>query len=191
MNKTLGLAGNAMSGKDSAFKILQQYLTIERVAFADELKHAVKDLCWSLYKIDSFTNNPELKEIIRPTLVVVGNTVRRVNPRAWIDKAFPKVQDIHARGNIACITDVRFDANPSDEVDFIKSELGGVLVYIERLMPNGILLQPANESEAQNNPQIKAKADICLRASNLQELEVQLLEQVLPLLSSIPDVTHE
>lgn len=178
----IGLGCIAFVGKDSAFTILQKYLPVQRVAFADALKHAVKPLINEYLGIDSFTNKPEDKKIIRPILVEFGNAVRQQNHRAWIERVRLLVSNIVSNGRIAVITDVRFDSSTTDEADFVQRELGGMLVNIDRILTDGTLLKPTNASEEENYPKIKAKADAHLIAKDLVDLEKQLVEKIIPYL---------
>jgi len=181
-NKVIGLGCIALVGKDSFFNILTKYLSVKRMAFADSLKQAVSPLTKQYLNIEATTNNPKEKEIIRPILVAFGNAARNQNHRIWIDKITPRVKEAIDAKYIPVITDVRFAINNgNDEADYIQNELEGILINIDRILPDGSLVQPANESEAKNYPIIKARADVCIVASNLQELEEQIVEKVLPL----------
>lgn len=182
--KVLGVAGVARSGKDSAFRILSKHLGVRRIAFADALKEAVKPLCEEYLSISPFTEEPNEKNIIRPILVSVGNAARAINHRVWIDKIVPEVHKAQAEGILPVITDVRFSEETNDECGFVQHELGGFLVHIDRILAQGedevILQSPANESEAKNYPTIKARANVCVMASNLEELEQEIIEKVIP-----------
>jgi hypothetical protein len=185
MNKTvIALTGNATCGKDSTFNVLKRCLKVQRVAFADELKKAVDPVCLDLLKISSFTNDPAQKQIIRNILVCVGNTARSLNENIWVDKVRPLINTIITNETIPVITDCRF----MNECDFLQKEMGGVLVFVDRILPDGTLLQPANASEAENYPKLKARADICITASNLQELEEQVMGKVVNVLNLPQDV---
>lgn len=176
-NKILAISGNFRVGKDSVFNILSRFLPVKRVAFADSLKNATKDLCWDLLKIDVWTEDLKEKEVIRPILVCVGNTARARNENVWVDKVRPLISEIRQKGQIACVTDARF----KNEATFIQDELQGLMVYVDRVLPDGTLQPPANQSEAENSPIMKSLANVHVIASNLQELEIQVKEKVLPL----------
>lgn len=176
-NNVLAIAGNFRVGKDFTFKFLNKYLPAKRIAFADELKRSVQTLCKDLYNIDVWTEDLVLKEKIRPTLVCVGNTARSLNENVWVDKVRPLVFDAHKGGSIPCITDCRFP----NEGNFIQIEFNGMLVYVDRILPDGSLQPPANESEALNSPIMKSRADICIAARNLEELEQEVVTKIVPL----------
>lgn len=176
-NNILGISGNFRVGKDFTFKFINKYVPANRIAFADALKNSVKDLCWDLLKIDVFTEDLVLKEQIRPILVCVGNTARAANENVWVNKVRPLINNIIENNEIACITDSRFP----NEGDFIQNELGGKLIYVDRILADGSLQPPANESEAKNSPIMKERADIHIIASNLQELEQQVLTKIIPI----------
>lgn len=172
-----GISGNFRVGKDFTFKFINKYVAANRIAFADALKNAVKDLCKELYNIDVWTEDLVLKEVCRPTLVTVGNTARSINENVWVNKVRPLINKIIENNEIACITDARF----LNEARFVQEELKGKLIYVDRILADGSLQPPANESEAQNSPLMKARADIHIIASNLEELEQEVITKILPL----------
>lgn len=174
----LGLSGVGRAGKDFTFKFIQKYVPAMRVAFADELKNSVKNLAWDLFKIDIWTEDLKEKEIIRPLLVCVGNTARSINENVWVDKVRPILDATSETGDVACITDARFP----NEANFIQNELNGILIYVDRVLDNGSFQPPANQSEAENSPIMKQRANIHIVASNLQELEQEVVTKIVPLL---------
>lgn len=187
MKKILGITGSARAGKDSVFSFLQKHTAAYRVAFADELKKAVDPICKDLFGISAFTPNTDEKAIIRDFLVATGNTARKVNHRVWINKVVPvinKLQCLRDMGPIV-ITDARFQERDGDELDFVQREIGGTIIYVDRIMPDGTKLQPANASEAKNDPILRERADIYIVASNLEELENQVVAKILPLFRSV------
>ena len=107
----LGLTGYAKSGKDSIAKIFVNDYGYQRVAFADNikkemnlfLKEAVYNdvikrnehlAFWNKYgirkfdDIEFFTENLELKKVIRPYIIWYGEKLRTINGRfCWINRA--------------------------------------------------------------------------------------------------------
>lgn len=174
----ISVTGPARAGKDSTFAILSKYLQVKRVAFADRLKDVTHELCMKLYGISTFTTDNTEKEVIRPILVSVGNTARENNPNIWIDQAKHLVTEAQKDGFIPVITDVRYP----NEARYVQEENSGLLIHVDRILSDGTLQPPANEFEAENYPILKARADVNIIASNLEELEQQIVEKVIPLI---------
>lgn len=102
----IGLMGYAKSGKDFITKTFIEDYGYQRVAFADNIKkemnlylkevvyNDIKNvqnwICpFSLSEIDFFTENLEMKKILRPYIIWYGETVRTINGKFhWINKAF-------------------------------------------------------------------------------------------------------
>lgn len=107
----VGLMGYAKSGKDFIAKTFIEDYGYQRVAFADNIKKEMNlyikesvyndvlsrdfSFSWGQYGINSFndidffTENLELKKIIRPYIMWYGETLRDINGKFyWINKAF-------------------------------------------------------------------------------------------------------
>lgn len=100
----IGLMGYAKSGKDFITKTFIENYGYQRVAFADNIKREMnlylkeavyKDInargehFVSLGVIDFFTENLEMKKIIRPYVIWYGEKLRTINGKfCWINKAF-------------------------------------------------------------------------------------------------------
>lgn len=107
----IGLMGYAKSGKDTITKTFIDNYGYKRVAFADNIKREMnKHLKEAVYNdvmqnegpsfwkmcninksedIDFFTENLELKKIIRPYIIWYGETLRVINGKfCWINRAF-------------------------------------------------------------------------------------------------------
>jgi hypothetical protein len=179
----IGLGSIARCGKDSCFNILSKYLNAKRFSFADELKEALNPLCMKYHGISAFTQNDSAKNVLRPLMVEFGCSVRACNRRAWIDKVKIKMEAELRNGyDYFVITDLRFDEFEDDEYSFVKKELNGLVVNVDRIMPNGKLLEPSNMVESRNYYKIKDKSDVSLLASDLDELEEQIIGKILPIL---------
>lgn len=186
--KVIAFGCIARVGKDSCAAILEKYLQCSTFSFAQELKKALDPLCKEFHGISAFTQNDEEKKIIRPLMVEFGNSVRKVNHRTWIEKVKHKMdmQDcLRVYKEAYILTDLRFHEFENDEFGFVKNELKGLVINVDRLLPNGELMAPANKSEERNYHKIKSEADICLVASNLEDLEAQLVEKVIPLVRKV------
>lgn len=164
----IGIGSKARIGKDYAAKELAKIYSLERVAFADELK---KDLAEIFAKSGinywELETNPIEKEKVRPLLVEYGCTMRKFDADIWVKRAFAAAK---FDKEIVFVTDVRFP----NEADYIK-KLGGVFIDIETDIP------PANEVEAENAPKMRAKADFVVINrfdSNFIKNLVTLVEQL-------------
>lgn len=105
-NKTIiGLMGYAKSGKDFIAKTFIDTYGYQRVAFADNIKKEMnkylreliykdifkegKPITFPLKDVDFFTENLELKKILRPYIMWYGETLRGINGKfCWINRAF-------------------------------------------------------------------------------------------------------
>lgn len=155
----IALSSVATAGKDTFHSLLTTHLSnrvVTRMAFADRLKTELDPL-FKAFGGSAFTTDPVQKALIRPVLVSHGCSMRVINPRHWIDAIAPDVQAALARNETVVVTDVRFQ----NEANWIKS-LGGNVIYIERIKPDGSVVGPANEEEARNDPYLRANADVFL-----------------------------
>lgn len=175
-----GFSGVGRAGKDSAANILCKLLgiVVHRYAFANELKGALDPICKKYHGFSCFTGDAKEKEIIRPLMVSLGESVREINKRAWINRIEEHLNALSKENsNFTCfITDIRYE----NEADFVQKEWDGILINIERQDGSRCRYLPANDAEEENYPKVKAKADINLVASNLTELESEIINKVLP-----------
>ena len=179
--RVIGISGVAKSGKDQFFRLLKQKLEkagveTHRYAIADRLKEELRNFIGWYYEFDLMSCSPEQKEDMRPLMVFHGTHMRKMTKgRHWVDFLSRQIERDEPKG-VVCITDVRFDQQDIDEVDWLKNELGGKLVHISRyteLKDTGVLnhitsgvvanarsyVKPANEFEEANDPKLKEKAD--------------------------------
>ena len=112
--------------------------------------------------IDSLNCSREEKEVIRPLLVAHGLIKRNLSRgRHWVDLLTNELDP----DKINIITDIRFDKYEKDEVYWLKNEVNGLLIHVSRYDEIGgkrIFLPPVNETERENNPKVKRKADFIL-----------------------------
>lgn len=152
----IAIAGNARSGKDTLAQILILHATgkkkrLHRVAFADALKRETDLFLQDTVGISSFTKKDEEKAKIRPFLVFYGTDfIRGFNNNHWIEKT----EECMLSGDDYVITDMRF----KNEYDWVKSH-GGSTIYLERILPDGSIVPPANDYERENNEELKRIAD--------------------------------
>lgn len=108
------ISGYARSGKDTLANALTKelaHLEPVRVKFADPLKRAVqlvlKEL--GLGHIDAFTEDEELKKILRPLMVEVGKCARAIDKDVFVKAAWRDIKDLFANGkNVAIVPDLRY-----------------------------------------------------------------------------------
>lgn len=146
----LGLGSKAQVGKDFAAIGLRQYFDVERIAFADALKHDLANL-FSDNNLDfhELCKDLKTKEMIRPLMTAYGDVMRAFDPNIWVDKALKGKELTH---ELTIITDVRFP----NEVQAIK-KLGGYYIDITTDTP------PANATEAYYSPIMRTYADCGVR----------------------------
>ncbi len=164
--KTIGIGGNARSGKDSLRKILINLAQNEGhetlgLALAFELKKEMYSFVMEHTGIDVFTEVTEEKNLIRPVLVTYGGLQRkRSKGKYWTNKL--NEHFIKSPHSIKIISDIRyFNEYPEDEFFWLKNK-GGVTIFLERILPHGSIVPPANEDESKNNVLIKEAADITI-----------------------------
>jgi len=122
----IGLSGAARAGKDTFAGLISTLVpSCEKIAFAHALKEECEPICQELFGISAWTEDPEQKKIIRPTLIDVGHGRRQTVPTYWIDRAREKVYKSRFAHQI--ITDIRY----ANEADFVSS-LGGIVIMVKR-----------------------------------------------------------
>lgn len=145
MTKLIGLGCTARIGKDYAAAELAKTFSVERIAFADELK---ADLATIFAKSGQNYYHLERteKQVIRPLLVSYGQTMREFDPMVWVNRAYAKA--IFDK-EVTVVTDVRFP----NEVDWLHS-LGGTYIHV---VAKDVV--PANAVEAEYVGRMKDLAD--------------------------------
>lgn len=176
--KLIGISGNASSGKDSLYLILEEILNnkqikIEKISLADKLKIDLFEFIKLKTGISVFTNDRKQKEIIRPIMVSYGKAKRILsNGQYWISLINNKVKECISNKIIPIITDVRYDEYPKDEFSYIL-ENNGILIYVERIDANGNIIPPANIEEETNNIKLKSQAHYILKWPTTDNLEIR------------------
>lgn len=160
----LSLAGFARVGKGTFVSILDEILLERRpsrhvteIAFAHALKLELDPMLVNRFGISAFTADNEDKKIIRPYLVERGAGARAVDPNHWIKLVEPDVKRALDRGDVVVISDSRY----RNECDFVHS-LGGKVIYIERIQPDGTPVPPANSEEAAQDGGAREVSDFFL-----------------------------
>lgn len=139
----IGIAGYARCGKDTFAEIAKNILSKNgyfpvRIAFADELKEEVSTmLSISGFKASAYDEDVNNKKFIRPLLVWWGCQRRHESENGlyWVRLAEQQVKhfiashlEIPIDKIVFLVSDVRF----LNEVDWIKKDLGGIVIHIKR-----------------------------------------------------------
>ncbi len=164
-NRLIGISGNAGSGKDTLFGILNEYHNFKccRIAFADKLKIEIDPFLQDKAKISAFTQDKKDKTLIRDFMVAYGKIQRTKSKGTYFTSAVQQLANRErSKGLIPIITDLRYDEYPEDEIFWVKERNAGLVFYIERIDENGVLIGPPNQDEAINNPKLRAKADLII-----------------------------
>lgn len=188
MHLILGFAGKARAGKDTLFQILSQELFdihLRRISIGDYIRNDLNSLpIPNLYSLSS-----EEKEIWRPLMVAYGVSQRNTTKgRYFIEIAEANINSTKHLCNIHCITDIRFDEYEKDEVYWLKNEMKGKLIYIDRyttdLQGNESSIPFINDVEKTQDPKLREKADYILKWPTTNDRQL-LLEHVQPLITKI------
>ena len=166
----IGISGFMQSGKDTFYKILRERLLLngvetERVALADYLRAEVYQEVLNKFGINVFNCNIEEKNKTRPFLIEFAAKKRKeTGGRYFIEQAQKDIEILIKKGITPVLTDIRFaEIEGSDEVFWLKNELKGVLVHIERYKidsgGNKILVSSPIPEELLNDPKIRKEAD--------------------------------
>ncbi len=162
MRKIIGIAGLAGSGKDTMYELLHNINPkIKRFALADALKTEIRNYVKNSFQIDILSCSREQKDLVRPLLVAHGK-VRRIQTKGtyWTSYLEISIRDYLNQDpeNIALITDIRYAEYEEDEHVWIK-KIGGCLVHLNLILPDGKSLAPINLEEASNDPILRELAD--------------------------------
>lgn len=149
----IGLAGYAQSGKDTLLLQLQglgdkKYV---RFAFADALKHEIKQRISDEYGIDVFNCTSEEKNSVRHLMVELGAARRAEDPNYWINQTLANIKQAMEEDPsiIPVITDVRYE----NEADILEAEFPGSKLVVINRYGNG----PANDQEAEFTSKLYAR----------------------------------
>ncbi len=161
INTIIGLSGVARVGKDSFALHLADIIRNEFnkecqiVSFAQCLKSNINNFLEENTGVSAFTQDTKEKAFIRPLLVAYGMTMRTLIPDYWIMRLEPSLKTNQRSGILSIITDVRFP----NEIDYIHTFKNSSVLHLNRKDTDGVLLRPANEEEAYNDPICASKCD--------------------------------
>lgn len=162
-NRLIGISAFAKSGKDTICALMNRRLMEldyrpVKFPFASELKKRIDPFLSKEIGISAFTKNPEEKDMIRPFLVLYGETARGIYEDYWIElvkhqiEMFDEAYEKDGISMFPVITDVRYE----NEARMVQ-ESGGKILHIER-----VGIEAPNPSEEKNHPLVKGMADVTL-----------------------------
>jgi len=164
----VGISGVARSGKNLLCELLMQNLYLEgytskAFALAGDLKNDCDEFLYKKCDLNVWTDLTEDKTQFREFLVWYGDLKRKQsNGRYWIDKLDRRISTYE--GDVAIVTDVRYDHYDKDEVHWIKEEKQGLLIHLKRFRRDDTnfvhYTKPANDHENSNDRSLYEKADI-------------------------------
>jgi ABC-type dipeptide/oligopeptide/nickel transport system ATPase component len=165
-HKIIGIAGASRSGKDtlcrSLIRILNEKYNVEaerRSIAGDLIKKNLRSIIMNSVGIDSFTENTEEKELIRPLLVEYGKLMRNNTKGRYFVENFRYDAD-----KFYIIPDIRYAEYEKDEIHWIRNEVNGYLIFLEREN-----IKDANETEQINNKKLKVLANCYIQWNKLNE----------------------
>ena len=159
----VGISGVARSGKNLLCDLLRESLRVKGItskqfALATELKNDCKQFLQNKCNMDVWTDITQDKSKFRDFLVWYGSLKRQQsNGRYWIEKLNSRLESYS--GDVAFITDVRYDSYNKDEFYWITEEKQGVIIHLKRII-NNMYVEPANDHEKFNDRKIQRKSDI-------------------------------
>jgi hypothetical protein len=165
MTLMIGISGAARSGKDTLCRsLIREFQKINKQAVrkslaGDIIKNDLNILTQSKLSLNCFTENTKEKELLRPLMVEYGKLMRnKTEGRYFTNNFLPESNKINI------IPDIRYAEYENDEIYWLKNEMNGFLIFLER---EGI--DSANETEEENNKKIKIKSHLYLKWDSLDE----------------------
>tara|TARA_Y100000589_G_scaffold29354_1_gene24518 strand:- start:12058 stop:12642 length:585 start_codon:yes stop_codon:yes gene_type:complete len=159
----VGISGVARSGKNLLCDLLRESLRVKGItskqfALAAELKNDCQEFLQKKCNMNVWTDITQDKSKFRDFLVWYGSLKRQQsNGRYWIEKLNSRLESYS--GDVAFITDVRYDSYNKDEFYWVTEEKQGVIIHLKRII-NNMYVEPANDHEKFNDRKIQRKSDI-------------------------------
>ena len=184
--KIIAVSGLARSGKDTIANKLQEIirennpnLKVSRESLASSLKEEMNEFILSKFNKNIYELDGEDKEMLRPLLVAYGFAKRyQSEGRYFVDLLMKKMQN--ENNDICIISDLRYADKQNDELFWLKNEVNGKLIHIERFSwkdsakTRKNFIKPPNEDEKRNDPILKSVADFKISwesSKNQKELD--------------------
>lgn len=163
--KIVGISGVARAGKDTFYLLSEKFiyeelgLSCKRYSLADALKEECKDYLKNNFNLDVYSQDPIIKSKFRPFLVWYGDRKREQTKATYFTKILEKKIKQDKDVDVALITDIRYGEYDHDEVHWLKNDLNGKLVHVQRVDSNGNFVEPPNDNERRNDPLLQQHAD--------------------------------
>ena len=161
----IGISGAARVGKDTLCRaLIREFKKINLIAVrksiaGDTIKKDLQKLLIEKLNIDSFTEKNDEKNLLRPILVEYGKLMRNTSQGRYFIDNFE-----YSKNTINIIPDIRYAEYKKDELCWLKDEVKGVLIFLEREE-----ISDANETEKINNKIIRNFADHYIKWGRLNE----------------------
>lgn len=179
----IGIAGNARSGKDTLANAISELFAKEgKLLTISSLAAPLKEACYSFilenFGINIYNCGDEEKRLIRPILVEFGR-IKRVHTkgRYFTDELDSHVKTLFPAFDGVIIPDIRYADYESDELCWLRNKRN-ILIFVDRILPDGTLVKPANEDEARNNTILREQADIRVEWETLNNDEIKIIKYV-------------
>ena len=159
----VGISGVARSGKNLLCDLLieslrEKGITSKQFALAAELKNDCQEFLKTKCNLNVWSDLTQDKDKFREFLVWYGDLKRKQsNGRYWIETLNSRLGTYS--GDIAFITDIRYDIYNKDEFYWVTEEKDGIIIHLKRII-NNMYVQPANDHEKFNDKRIQQKSDI-------------------------------
>ncbi len=166
----IGITGFAMTGKNLAADLIKSEfdklnLKTTNYAFADQLKYELTPFIKKNFEVDIRETNGIQKSLFRPLMVDYGLLRRKMSQnRYWIECLNKKIQK-DSFSDIITISDLRYIESKNDEFYYIKKELGGIVLYIDKckiIKGKKYWTKPPNEAEKVNIPILENKSNCAI-----------------------------
>ena len=181
--QVIGVSGVAGSGKDlfcslCATDISAQCLwPIKKFSIAKFLKDDCFSFIYDKYGININNCTREEKNSIRKMLVAHGEIKRSLSKGThWFEKLTEEIALAKKTHRTIFISDVRFDEYEYDEVQWVRDTLDGFLIHVSKIKINQdtgetITHPPANPSEEENDPKLRAASDYEMEWEDISDIE--------------------
>ena len=176
----IGIGGVARAGKDSFANSLLNLIKndgykVIRSSLAEPLKHDCEDFISTKLGLNVWTDNTEQKAIFREMLVWYGKVKRQqTQGKYWTDLLTKRVE--MSVPDICIVPDIRYLQFPEDEVHWIKNQMSGILIHIQRQDVNGDIVPPANMDESINDRLVRENSDFSFTWPTYAPSELSNLE---------------
>lgn len=157
----VGIGCKALTGKDTFIDMLNDELTslnyfCLKYSLANPLKEELNEFLLNNFNISAFTQNSAEKEIVRGIMVEVGKTHRKLTAGRHFTRMADFVREMNSFVDFFLVPDIRFAEYGDDEVDWLKKN-NGYFIYLDRILDDGSIVQPANDTERINSRNIIKK----------------------------------